>query len=136
MKGGEGNDGTHHHRVCGCSDPLVDRGETMSVYIRGMEMPTSCSECNCCRYYGIGEHMCDITDKEVDYENGLKKRRDDCPLVSAADVSSVVRCKDCKFGVRLVVDLDGHEGIVCCHGNISHMLDWFCAEWAKMEEAE
>ena len=31
-KGGEGNDGTHNHRVCGCSDPLGDRGMSVSKY--------------------------------------------------------------------------------------------------------
>lgn len=51
------------------------------VYIKGMKMPTSCSECACCSYYGNGEHMCDITEKVVEYECGLEKRRDDCPLV-------------------------------------------------------
>jgi len=51
----------------------------------------------------------------------------------AADVVPVVRCKDCKHGTRLVCDLAGNEGIECRHGNIAHMLDWFCADGAKMD---
>ena len=53
----------------------------MSVVIRGMKMPTSCSECAFCGYYGKGDHMCDITGKDVVYELSLENRLDDCPLV-------------------------------------------------------
>ena len=53
----------------------------MSVIIRGMEMPTSCSECSFCGYYGKGDHVCDVTGKEVVYELSLENRLDDCPLV-------------------------------------------------------
>jgi len=53
----------------------------MSIIIRGMEMPTSCSECALCGYYGKGDHVCDITGKDVVYELSLEKRLDDCPLV-------------------------------------------------------
>ena len=53
----------------------------MSVVIRGMKMPTSCSECAFCGYYGKGDHVCDITGKEVVYELSLENRLDDCPLV-------------------------------------------------------
>ena len=53
----------------------------MSVVVRGMKMPTSCSECERCGYYGHEEHMCDLTNIRVEYADGLVKRRDDCPLV-------------------------------------------------------
>ena len=53
--------------------------------------------------------------------------------VPAADVASVVRCKDCKHGTRLVCDLAGNEGIECRHGNIVHKLDWFCADGTKTD---
>ena len=53
----------------------------MSVLIKNMRIPTSCSECSCCGYYGIGDHVCDITGKDVEYEPSLEKRLDDCPLV-------------------------------------------------------
>lgn len=53
----------------------------MGVYVKGMEMPTNCSECAFCGYYGNGEHMCDIIEKAVEYESGKTSRRDDCPLV-------------------------------------------------------
>lgn len=45
--------------------------------------------------------------------------------------SAVVRCKDCKYGTRLVVDLVGNKGVVCCHGNINRALNWFCADGEK-----
>lgn len=53
--------------------------------------------------------------------------------VPAADVAPVVRCRDCKYGTRLVVDLGWHEGVMCCHGNIARRLDFFCADGAKMD---
>ena len=53
----------------------------MSVVIQGMKMPTSCSECAFCGYYGKGDHVCDITGKEVVYELSLENRLDDCPLI-------------------------------------------------------
>ena len=52
----------------------------MGVYIKGMDMPTSCSECAFCGYYGNGEHMCDIIQKAVEYESAKTSRLDDCPL--------------------------------------------------------
>lgn len=53
----------------------------MSILIKNMRMPTSCSECAFCGYYGKGDHVCDITGKDVVYELSLEKRREDCPLV-------------------------------------------------------
>ena len=54
------------------------------VYIKGMEMPTSCSVCELCGLYAEHKgdvHRCDITMYVVDYEVGLEKRRDNCPLI-------------------------------------------------------
>ena len=48
--------------------------------------------------------------------------------------SAVVRCKDCKYGTRLVVDLAGKDGVVCCHGNINRALNWFCADGEENNE--
>lgn len=53
----------------------------MSILIKNMRIPTSCSECAFCGYYGKGDHVCDITGKEVVYELSLENRLDDCPLV-------------------------------------------------------
>ena len=53
----------------------------MGIYIKDMKMPTSCSECTFCGYYGNGEHMCDVTENVIEYGSGLAKRREDCPLV-------------------------------------------------------
>ena len=49
------------------------------------------------------------------------------------DAIEIVRCKDCKHSVRLVCDLLGNEGIQCRHGNITHRLDWFCADGERGE---
>lgn len=54
----------------------------MSVVIRGMKMPRKCSECDVCGSYGIGNHICMITAKNVADDDGLKIRRDDCPLIA------------------------------------------------------
>ena len=54
----------------------------MSVLIRGMEMPKSCSECALrtdwatCGYYSIAKH---IPSRDVP-EDEYNERRDDCPL--------------------------------------------------------
>lgn len=53
----------------------------MSVFIKNMRIPTSCSVCAFCGYYGKGDHVCDITGKEVVYELSFEKRLDDCPLI-------------------------------------------------------
>ena len=76
------------------------------VYIIGMEMPTSCSVCELCGLYAEHKgdvHRCDITMYVVDYEVGLEKRRDDCPLVPVpdhgrlidADALKLTFCKEC-----------------------------------------
>ena len=57
------------------------------VLIKNMRIPTSCSWCDFCGYYGHTEHMCDITKQSVDHEEGLRKRLDDCPLIEAEEVS-------------------------------------------------
>ena len=52
----------------------------MSVLIKGMEMPTSCYDCNFSveAYEGSGVYACVITDNCVCKGAGM---RDDCPLV-------------------------------------------------------
>ena len=52
----------------------------MDVLIKGMEIPSSCSECDFCGYYGSEGHRCDITHSLIEYDDGLEKRRDDCPF--------------------------------------------------------
>lgn len=63
----------------------------MSIYIKGMEMPTNCSECAFCGYYGNGEHMCDIIQKAVEYESAKMSRLDDCPLVPVPDHGRILK---------------------------------------------
>ena len=67
------------------------------------------------------------------FYNGLEVARQIALDMDVADVVPVVRCKDCKHGIRLVCDLAGNEGILCRHGNIYHRLDWFCADGQKRD---
>lgn len=62
----------------------------MSVLIKGMKMPTNCSECAFCGYYGNGEHMCDIIQKAVEYESAKMSRLDDCPLIPVPDHGDLI----------------------------------------------
>lgn len=62
----------------------------MSVYIPGISMPTNCSECAFCGYYGNGEHMCDIIQKAVEYESAKMSRLDDCPLIPVHDHGDLI----------------------------------------------
>lgn len=67
------------------------------------------------------------------YIGGLGLAFDYIRSTPTADVAPVVRCKDCKHGTRLVCDLAGNEGIECRHGNVTHRLDWFCADGAETD---
>ena len=69
----------------------------------------------------------DTTPDGVPIANG-KRSVTDCVRRIKEIPSAVVRCKDCKYGTRLVVDLAGKDGVVCCHGNINRALNWFCAD--------
>ncbi len=53
----------------------------MSILIKGMEMPESCSNCELCACYAESKgyvYRCDITMYPVKY---FEKRLDNCPLV-------------------------------------------------------
>lgn len=59
----------------------------MSVYIKGMEMPKSCSKCPLYAYEGQGMEACRALHA---IEDGIilkpwKNRREDCPLVPAPE---------------------------------------------------
>ena len=51
----------------------------MSILIRGMEMPTSCRDCDFLNWGAVDPNRCEITDCFIggDYD----KRHDNCPLV-------------------------------------------------------
>ena len=67
----------------------------MGVYIKGMEMPTSCREChlemNCDGCEGW-ECFCLPLQKEIGYWDHLltDKRRDDCPLVPVPEHGDLI----------------------------------------------
>ena len=54
----------------------------MSVLIKGMEMPTSCSRCICCR--GSNYSQCTRLNRFVDWEYWHNTKPKDCPLVEIA----------------------------------------------------
>ena len=60
----------------------------MSVYIKGMEMPSSCCACNLCtKYLFETPPFCDVTMKRID---DWSKRSDDCPLIPVPDHGRLV----------------------------------------------
>ena len=68
------------------------------VAIKGMEMPTRCSDCpEECYYKRLGGHLCERLDKNTNDER-WGKRLDDCPLVE------IVTCKNCTKGQRKYTD--------------------------------
>ncbi len=89
------------------------------VAIKGMEMPTRCSDCPEEGYYErLGGHLCTRLDKNTNDER-WEKRLDDCPLVE------IVTCQDCK---HCHPDEDG-RGYHCERDNyvrFSVHRDFFC----------
>ena len=66
----------------------------MSVYIKGMEMPSGCAECPLEMYYfNTGETRCRVTNKtlETSYRpTSYEKRDSDCPLIPVPDHGRLV----------------------------------------------
>ena len=56
----------------------------MSVIIKGMQMPTSCTMCWL-------NTLCGVWNIETVKHKGFNKRLDACPL------TELIRCKDCKW---------------------------------------
>ena len=54
----------------------------MSVMIKGMKMPKSCSECP----LDYDEMRCNALNKNYEDEDYLKKRLPDCPLINLPEV--------------------------------------------------
>lgn len=49
------------------------------------------------------------------------------------DIENVVRCKDCKYG-RRVLDQDDSFGLMCEKGNKNnYRFDWFCANGERKD---
>ena len=63
------------------------RGDGMSIIVKGMEMPTSCTECPCCRHdnwNGETAHQCNVSfiTFGAEDENWIYNTRPNwCPLV-------------------------------------------------------
>lgn len=62
----------------------------MSVLIRGMEMPTSCSVCELCGCYNESKgevYRCDITMHPVKF---FERRLDNCPLIPVPEHGDLI----------------------------------------------
>ena len=63
----------------GAEERAAEGGMSMGVYIKGMEMPKSCRDCDFMNWGAVEPNRCGITDCFIggDYD----KRHDNCPLV-------------------------------------------------------
>lgn len=99
----------------------------MSVLVKGMKMPKSCSDCELCydmMECCVGEPIINFFRvKEFDF---CTERHPRCPLVPAADVRPVVRCKDCA--------LWNAGGII--DRSTAKPRKRMCANWQKLTESE
>lgn len=54
----------------------------MSVLIKGMEMPTTCMDCNLSTYSDFDSMpYCDVTAKSFSAKDWRTRRDEDCPLI-------------------------------------------------------
>ena len=86
------------------------------VYIPGMEMPKCCGRCDFFDPFKSVALLgplgyCKRTGDEVLF---IYRRKENCPIIPAADVRPVVLCKDCKNRFNY--------GDLC----VSRGDDWFC----------
>lgn len=91
----------------------------MSVLIKDMEIPTSCTMCWL-------NTFCGVWNIETVKHKGFNKRLDACPL------TELIRCKDCKYGVY---ETYGEYGHYCCHDQYIETGEEFCA-WAEPKEVD
>ena len=80
----------------------------MGVYIKGMEMPTSCYDCNCFIRDSDGSDYCCLL--MIDIENN-NKRDDDCPLVPVPQHGRLIDV-DAPLRFDVTVDVKMHHTIV------------------------
>ena len=87
----------------------------MSVIIKGMQMPTSCTMCWL-------NTLCGVWNIETVKHKGFNKRLDACPL------TELIRCKDCKWYYR--------GGATCMFWDGANGMcgDDFCGKAERKEE--
>ena len=74
----------------------------MSVLIKGMEMPTSCYDCNCFIRDSDGSDYCCLLMQDIEDNN---KRDDDCPLVEIPPHGRLIDAD----ALRLLYDFNGYK---------------------------
>lgn len=108
----------YYHEVTG------GYGISMGVYIRGMEMPTSC---DVCPFIAEADdyHVCYINEQFIPWEwideHSAEQRHPKpswCPLVE------IVHCKDCRWGREVCGNIE-------CSVDMNvpveyHGYDWYC----------
>ena len=100
----------------------------MSVLIKDMNMPTTCTMCWL-------NTLCGAWNTETAKYKGFNKRLDDCPL------AELIRCKDCKYfdlnhvenvsGIPLIV---AHEICMFWGEGCRTKSDGYCAFGERKEE--
>ena len=105
----------------------------MGIYIKNMEIPTSCYQCNFCVNVMDGEDLvviCTALEKEIIAL--MAERQDDCPLVevSSAEVVEVVRCKDCSHGYKTSYP---SELRICLMTGCANSENHFCSDGKRMD---
>lgn len=85
----------------------------MSILIKGMEMPTSCTECPCCRHdnwNGETAHQCNVSfiTFGAEDENWIYNTRPNwCPLIELPPHGRLIDAE--KLKSRIVLDEDASE---------------------------
>ena len=79
----------------------------MSVLIKNMGMPTSCTMCWL-------NTFCGVWNIETAKHKGFNKRLDDCPL------AELIQCKDCKYNPKT-----SYTGCPMA-GCMSRTDEWYC----------
>ena len=89
----------------------------MSVLIKGLEMPTTCTMCWL-------NTFCGVWNTEPVKHKGFNERLENCPL------TELIRCKDCKYWDVSKSNIMNHT----CHwGYFLKKEDDYCS-WAKPKE--
>lgn len=77
----------------------------MSILIKGMEMPTSCFDCDCAEIYGDGYFHCNRIGETFEEDDFRMARHPDCPMIELpphgrlidADMMEKECCHGCKY---------------------------------------
>ena len=83
-----------------------ERGDVMSVIVKGMEIPVMCSYCKF-REPFIDYAYCHLAEMDMGYEESDNCRHPDCPLIELPPHGRLINAD--KLKSRLVLDEDASE---------------------------